>query len=205
MTQTCQFVKELLHTYLVAEEHRPPVTIDNRPSQWIGALLIAAWMGFLALGMPRIAAAIPNETETVAGQPTSLGGVTLTPEAGWVQPADSKAILVLRKDGAQITAFPPQPASGDATAVLEPMLDVQRNDTATAWQITEPQAFTTASGATGAWAVALAPQQFIANFAVVDNGQSALVSVGGTDTAWSTLKDEIVRIVSSLEIAGAGS
>jgi hypothetical protein len=40
---------------------------------------------------------------------------------------------------------------------------------------------------------------------VVDNGQSALVSVGGTDTAWSTLKDEIVRIVSSLEIAGAGS
>ncbi len=181
------------------------MTIDNRPSQWIGALLIAAWVGFLALGMPRIAAAIPNETETVAGRPTSLGGVTLTPEAGWVQPADSKAILILRKDGAQITAFPPQPAAGDAAAVLAPMLDIQRQDTSTAWQITEPQTFTTDSGASGAWAVALAPQQFVANFAVVEGGQSVLVTVGGTDTAWSTLKDEIVKIVSSLAIGEAGA
>ncbi len=162
-------------------------------------------MGFLALGVPRIAAAIPNETETVAGQPTSLGGVTLTPEAGWVQPADSKAILILRKDGAQITALPPQPAAGDATSVLQPVLDAQRNDASTAWQITDPQAFTTASGATGAWAVALAPQQFVAAFAVVENGRSALVTVNGTDTAWSTLKDEIVTIVSSLELGEAGS
>lgn len=179
--------------------------IDNRPSQWIGALLIVAWMGFLALGVPRIAAAIPNETETVAGQPASLGGVTLTPEAGWTQPADSKAILILRKDGAQITTLPPQPAAGDAASVLKPVLDVQRNDASTSWQISEPQPFTTASGATGAWALALAPQQFVANFAVVENGKSALVLVSGTDTAWSTLKDEILTMVSTLKLEEAGS
>jgi Tfp pilus assembly protein PilW len=179
--------------------------IDNRPTQWIGALLIVAWMGFLALGVPRIAAAIPNETETVAGQPASLGGVTLTPEAGWTQPADSKAILILRKDGAQITTLPAQPAAGDAASVLKPVLDVQRNDASTSWQISEPQPFTTASGATGAWALALAPQQFVANFAVVENGKSALVLVSGTDTAWSTLKDEILTMVSTLKLEEAGS
>ena len=179
--------------------------IDNRPSQWIGALLIVGWMGALALGLPRIAAAIPNETETVAGQPTTLGGVTLTPEPGWVQPADSKAILILRKHGAQITALPPQSAAGDATSLLQPMLDIQRNDTSTSWQMTEPQPFTTAAGPTGAWAVALAPQQFIATFAVIENGQSALVTASGTDTDWSTLKDEIVEIVSSLKLGEAAS
>lgn len=179
--------------------------LDTRPSQWLGALFIAAWAALLAFGLPRVAAAIPSETATVAGEAVTVGGVTLTPADGWTLSADSKAILVLRKNGAQITALPPQPAAGDASALLKPIVDIQRADANTNWQIGEEQPFTTAGGGTGAWVVALAPSQFAATFAVIEGDRSSLVTVTGTDTAWTTLKDEILRTLGTLELNGAGS
>lgn len=179
--------------------------LDTRPSQWLGALFIAGWTALLGIALPRAAAAIPSETATVAGQAVTVGGVTLTPVDGWTLSADSKAILVLRKDGAQITAIPPQPAAGDAASLIKPIVDIQRADTTTSWQVSETQPFTTEAGGTGAWAVSLAPAQFAATFAVVDGGQSSLITVTGTDTAWTTLKDEILATLETVTLTGAGS
>ena len=124
-----------------------------------------------------------------------------------MQPADSKAILILRKDGAQITAL----RAGNRPPEMPPpcssrVLDVQRNDASTSWQISEPdrrspplRRHRRLGGRP------CAAEQFVATFGVVEVGRSALVTVSGTDTAWSTLKDEIVTIVSSLELGEAGS
>lgn len=175
--------------------------IDSRPVQWVGVALILGWTGLLALGLPRIAAAIPSEVETEAGKPITVGGIIVTPVEGWNAPADVSSILVLRKAGAQFTAFPPQPAAGDASAILGPVMAPLEADTATGWLIGDPQAFTTDAGAEGAYAVALAPQQFVANYIVVSGGQSAQVTATGTDADWTALDDEILQMVESLVIA----
>jgi hypothetical protein len=74
-------------------------------------------------------------------------------------------------------------------------------DTATGWLIGDPQVFTTDAGAEGAYAVALAPQQFVADYIVVSGGQSAQVTATGTDADWTALDDEILQMVESLVIA----
>lgn len=176
--------------------------VDARPAQWIGVAMLVGWTALLAVGLPRVAAAIPNEVATEAGTPITVGGVTVTPVEGWNAPADVSGILILRKGGAQFTAFPPQPAAGDAEAVLATAMAPQVADTTTGWQIGDPKAFTTTAGAEGAYAVALAPQQFIADYVVVDGGQSAQVTANGTDADWTALDEEILQMVESLEITG---
>jgi hypothetical protein len=140
-----------------------------------------------------------------AGQAVTVGGVSVTPPEGWGAPADAPGILILRKGGAQFTAFPPQPVSGDPATMLATVVDPLRSDTTAAWQIGEPQTFTTAAGAPGAYAVALSPQGFITTFVVVSDGQSTTATVNGTDTDWTTLHDEIVDMAKSLTIVGGGS
>jgi hypothetical protein len=179
--------------------------IDTRPVQWIGVALIVGWPALLAVGLPRVAAAIPSEVETQAGTPITVGGITITPVEGWSAPADVSSILVLRKQGTQLAAFPPQPATGDATAVLATATAPLAADTTTGWQIGDPQTFTTESGAEGVYAVALAPQQFIATYVVVSDGMSAQVTATGTDADWTALNEEILEMVTSLEISGGGS
>jgi hypothetical protein len=179
--------------------------IDTRPIQWVGVALILGWTGVVALGLPRVAAAIPRETAVEAGQAVTAGGVSVTSGEGWGAPAEAPGILILRKAGAQFTAFPPQPATGDPAAKLETVVDPIRADTTAAWQIGDPQTFTTAAGAPGAYAVALSPQGFIATFVVVSDGQSTQVTVNGTDTDWTTLHDEIVEMAKSLTIVGGGA
>jgi hypothetical protein len=68
--------------------------IDTRPVQWIGAELILGWAGFVALGLPLIADAFPNEAATEAGKPVTVGGVTITPSECWSLPKDESAILL---------------------------------------------------------------------------------------------------------------
>jgi hypothetical protein len=179
--------------------------IDSRPVQWIGAALVLGWAGFIALGLPRIAAAIPNEAATDAGTPVTVGGVTITPSEGWSLPKDVSQILILRKAGTQLTALPPAPATGDAASVIAPLVDPLRQDPNVAWTVGDPQPFTTASGASGAYVVALAPEQFVTNYVVVQDGQAAQVIVTGTDADWTSLGDEILDMVKTVAIAGGGS
>ena len=178
--------------------------IDSRPTQWIGAALILGGAAFFALGLPRIAAAFPTETATEAGRALTVGGIAITPSDGWTAPKDAQKILVLRKAGAQITGIPPVLAAGDAKTILTSVVDPMRQDKETAWQFSEPQAFTTASGASGAYVVAQAPQQFLTNFVVVQDGRSTQVIVSGTDADWTSLHDEILDMIKTVEIpAGA--
>lgn len=181
------------------------MTIDGRPAQWIGAALILGWAAFFAMGLPRIAAAFPSETATEAGKPVTVGGVTMTPAEGWTLPKDVQKILVLRKAGAQVTAIPPVPAAGDVGSILNTVLDPMRQDKQTGWQFSQPQSFTTASGASGAYVVAQAPQQFVTNFIVLQDGRSAQILVSGTDGDWTSLHDEILDVVKTVEITGGAS
>jgi hypothetical protein len=181
------------------------VRIDNRPVQWVGAALILGWTGLIALGLPQIAVAIPNEAATEAGKAVTVGGVSITPAAGWSLPKDVSAILVLRKSGTQVTALPPVPVAGDAKSILGPLMDTLRQDPSTTWTIGDPQPFTTTAGASGAYAVALAPKQFMTNFVVVQDGQSAQVIATGPDTDWTALHDEIVDMLATVSITGGGS
>jgi len=179
--------------------------IKSGPAQWVGVALILGWSVLLAFGLPRWAAAIPAEQAVEAGQAVSVGGVSLTPVEGWGIAPESTEILILRKQGAQLTALPPRAATGDASAEVATAMAAYADDPSTDWKVSDPAEFTTAAGAPGVYSFALAPQQFIANYVVVIDGQTYQVLVNGTDTDWTTLHDEILDTVSTLEPAGAGA
>jgi hypothetical protein len=181
--------------------------IDTRPSQWVGVALIVGWMALLGVVVPRVGAAIPREAEVAAGTAIAAGGIAITPAAGWGLPKDApEGILILRKGGAQITGLPPQPAaSEDPTVPLKTATDALAIDPSTSWKIGDPTSFETTSGAKGAYAVALAPTQFITNLVIVKDGQSVQIVVSGTDTDWTTLHDEIVEMAKTIEIKEGGA
>jgi hypothetical protein len=182
--------------------------VDTRPVQWAGVAVIVAWMAVLGFVLPRVVEAIPREEVVAAGQPVTAGVVTITPATGWARPKDApETILILRKGGAQITGFPPAPATSDDPVVtLKTLTDAQLADPAAAWKVGDPTTFQTAAGADGAYAAALKPKEFITQFVIaVGDGRSMQVSASGTDTDWATLHNEIVEMVKTIEIAGGGA
>ena len=177
--------------------------LDTRPSQWIGVVLLLGWTLLLAEVLPRVAYALPSEVATVTGQPVSVAGVSLTPADGWGRASGVDEILILRKGGAQLTAAPGQPVSGDVTPSVQAFLDGLKDDPDSDWHVSEPQAFTTTDGLEGLYAVGLLPQEFVLQADLVEGGTSYTVTATGSDTAWTSLHDEIIQMLETLQVEQA--
>jgi hypothetical protein len=181
------------------------VRLDTRPAQWIGVALLLGWTLFLAEVLPRVAYALPDATATVAGQPLSIGGVSVTPPDGWGQAAGVDTLIVLRKGGAQLIAAPGAAATGDAVSSVQGFIDGLTSDPDADYQIVGPQPFTTVDGLEGSYAVGLLPQEFVLRAYVVDESLAYSLSGDGTDSDWTSLHDEILAMMKSFHIEEAAS
>ena len=178
--------------------------IDTRPIQWVGVAVLIGWTALLAFGLPRVAEALPTGSTVAAGTAVVIGTTGITPSTGWE--VDSQAPLpVLRKDGSQVNVFPAGPATGDAASIIGATLDGLRADTATGWQIGDPQPFTTADGREGLYAVSVTPTQFEIDVVVVKDGTSQAAGAYGSATALTTGQDEILEMLKTMTNEGAGA
>jgi hypothetical protein len=168
-------------------------------------LVVAAITLVFAVGLPIADSAISTPNAVLAGSVTDIGlGVRVTPAPGWrvvSQPSDQPHQAQLTRAGALVTirAAPYPGSAEDAYLRLAAAIDAQ-----TGVQIaSDPATVTTTSGLVGI-ATAFAGSAEQGYFAVfVSRGVLALVVAESPPAAFPYVADDMLAMISSVEIGSA--